>query len=41
MTQSVLWSRASVCVCVCVCVLSVRRRTPTLPHGPGCHSGAW
>jgi len=28
-------ARLCVCVCVCVC-LSVRGRTPTLLHGPGC-----
>jgi len=29
-------------LCVCVCVwLSVRGRTPTLLHGPGCNLGAW
>jgi len=40
--QNVLWSRASVCLCVCVSVcLSVRGRTPTLLHGPGCNLGAW
>ena len=45
-TQNVLWSRASVCVsvclsvCLCVCV-SVRGRTPTLLHGPGCNLGWW
>jgi len=27
-------------VCVSVCV-SVRGRTPTLLHGPGCNLGAW
>jgi len=27
-------------VCVFVC-LSVRSRTPTLLHGPGCNLGAW
>ena len=27
-------------LCVCVCV-SVRGRTPTLLHGPGCNLGAW
>jgi len=32
MTHNVLWSRASVCV-------SVRSRTPTLLHGPGCNLG--
>ena len=31
---------ARLCVCVCVC-LSVRGRTPTLLHGPGCNLGAW
>ena len=31
-----------VCVSVCVSVyLSVRGRTPTLLHGPGCNLGAW
>ena len=29
---------ARLCVCVCVC-LSVRGRTPTLLHGPGCNLG--
>jgi len=28
------------CVCQSVC-LSVRGRTPTLLHGPGCNLGAW
>ena len=28
------------CVCVPVC-LSVRGRTPTLLHAPGCNLGAW
>jgi len=32
-------ARLCVCVCVSVC-LSVRGRTPTLLHGPGCN-GAW
>jgi len=27
-------------LCVCIC-LSVRGRTPTLLHGPGCNLGAW
>ena len=31
---------ARLCVCVSVC-LSVRDRTPTLLHGPGCNLGAW
>ena len=31
---------ARLCDCVCVC-LSVRGRTPTLLHGPGCNLGAW
>jgi len=31
---------ARLCVCACVCV-SVRGRTPTLLHGPGCDLGAW
>jgi len=31
---------ARLCVCVCVYV-SVRGRTPTLLHGPGCNLGAW
>jgi len=31
---------ARLCVCVSVC-LSVRGRTPTLLHGPGCNLGAW
>jgi len=30
----------SVCVSVGVCV-SVRGRTPTLLHGPGCNLGSW
>jgi len=30
----------SVCMCVCVCV-TLRGRTPTLLHGPGCNLGAW
>jgi len=38
MNHSVHWSRASVCLSVC---LSVRRRMPTLLHGPGCNSGEW
>jgi len=38
-TQNVLWSRG-LCVCLCVC-LSVRGRTPTLLHRPGCNLGAW
>ena len=32
------------CVCVCVCLsvcLTVRGRTPTLLHRPGCNLGAW
>ena len=33
-TRNVLWSRASVC-------LSVRGRTTTLLHRPGCNLGAW
>jgi len=33
-TRNVYWSRASVCLSVCV---SVRRRIPTLLHGPGCN----
>ena len=31
-------ARLSVCVCLSVCV-SVRGRTPTLLHGPGCNLG--
>ena len=31
---------ARLCVCLCVC-LTVRGRTPTLLHGPGCNLGAW
>jgi len=31
---------ACVSVCLSVCV-SVRGRTPTLLHGPGCNLGAW
>jgi len=31
-------ARLSACVSVC---LSVRRRMPTLLHGPGCHLGEW
>jgi len=38
MTQNVLWSHASVCLSVC---MSVRGRTPTLLHGPGCNLGVW
>jgi len=35
-------ARLCVCVCVCVCLrLSVRGRTPTLLHGPGCNLAAW
>jgi len=30
------WSRASVCLSLSLCV-SVRRRMPTLLHGPGCN----
>ena len=35
---------ARLCVCLSVCVfvcLSVRGRTPTLLHGPGCNLEAW
>jgi len=31
---------ARLCVCVSVCV-TVRGRTPTLLHEPGCNLGAW
>ena len=33
-------ARLCVSVCLCVC-LSVRGRTTTLLHGPGCNLGAW
>ena len=35
-----MYGRARLCVCVCLSVcLSVRGRTPTLLHGPGCNLG--
>jgi len=37
-TRNVYWPRTSVCLSVCV---SVRRRMPTLLHGPGCNLVEW
>jgi len=38
--RKMYWSSASVCLSVCECV-SVRGRTHTLLHGPGCNLGTW
>jgi len=37
-TRNIYWSRASVCLSVSV---SIRRRMPTLLHGPGCNLEEW
>ena len=34
-------ARLCVCMCICLVCLSVRGRTPTLLHGPGCNLAAW